>query len=94
MLQLHSGRQISSMEVLSLRRNSRNGQVKLDQIFLSSFHMELPIVPGEVRYVLLRVFAPSGILLLFKSLFCISSLILINFGVGGCKHDVAYFAEY
>lgn len=50
MQQLHFGQLISSMVVLQLRRSSRNGRVRLVQIFHSFSQMELHIVLVEVRY--------------------------------------------
>lgn len=51
MLQPHFGQQINSMVVLPLKRNSKNGQVRLVQIFPSFSPMEQHIVLVEVRYV-------------------------------------------
>ena len=51
MLQQHYGQQISSTVVLLLRRNCKNGRVRLVQIFLSFSPKGQPIVLVEVRQV-------------------------------------------
>ncbi|CAL5425413.1 unnamed protein product [Camellia sinensis] len=51
MLQLLYGQRISSVVVLLQKRNSKNGQVRLAQMFCSFSLREQPIVPVEVRYV-------------------------------------------
>lgn len=63
MLRLLFGLQINSMAVLLLKRNFRNGLVKLVQIFPFSSLVELHTVLVEVRYdaVLLVQMAFSGI---------------------------------
>lgn len=48
---LHFGQLINLMVVLPLRRNFKNGQVRLVQIFPSFSPMEQRIVLVEVRYV-------------------------------------------
>lgn len=51
MLQLHYGQQINLVAVLPLRKNSKNGQVRLDQIFPSFSLREQPIALVEERLV-------------------------------------------
>lgn len=51
MLQLHYGQQINSVVVLPQRKNSKNGQVRLDQIFPSFSLREQPIALAEERLV-------------------------------------------
>lgn len=51
MLLLHCGQQISLMVLLQLRRNSKNGQVRLVPMFPSFSPREQPIVLVEARYV-------------------------------------------
>lgn len=51
MLQLHYGQQINLVVVLPLRKNSKNGQVRLDQIFPSFSLREQPITLVEERLV-------------------------------------------
>jgi len=51
MLQLHCGQLISLMVVLLLRRNSKNGPVRLVLMFPSFFLKEQHIVLVEARYV-------------------------------------------
>lgn len=51
MLQLHYGQQINSVVALLQRKNSKNGQVRLDQIFPSFSLREQPIALVEERLV-------------------------------------------
>lgn len=50
-LQLHYGQPINLVAVLPLRKNSKNGQVRLDQIFPSFSLREQPIALVEERLV-------------------------------------------
>lgn len=74
MLQLHYGLLTSLVVALLQKKIFKNGLVRLDQIFPSSFHEEQHIVPVEERYV--KHYFPVNSPYTIKACACFSFLLL------------------